>query len=122
MVDVKKKEAGNIGDLIGAGLCMIAMLILMMSCFSHMALLQKKVCLGQTARKYMLRMETVGFLESHKEEELTSELKALGISELSLEGTTTEPVSYGEEITLRIRGKLEGGIDVYETKTSTAKN
>lgn len=122
MADVKKKEAGNIGDLIGAGLCMIAMLILMMSCFSHMALLQKKVYLGQTARKYMLQMETVGFLESRKEEELTSELEELGISEISLEGTTIDPVSYGEEITLRIRGKLEGGIDVYETKTSTAKN
>ena len=122
MVDVKKKEAGNIGDLIGAGLCMIAMLILMMSCFSHMALLQKKVCLGQTARKYMLRMETVGFLESHKEEELTSELKALGISELSLEGTTTEPVSYGEEITLGTRGELEGGVEGYETETSAGRN
>lgn len=122
MVDLKKRQSGNIGDLLGAGLCMIAMLTLMMSCFTHMAILQKKVYLGQTARKYMLRMETVGYLESQKEKELRRELADLGITELSLEGTTTEPVPYGEVITLRIKGKLEDKMDVYETKTSTAKN
>lgn len=122
MVDLKKKQSGNIGDLLGTGLCMLAMLTLMMSCFAHMAILQKKVSMGQIARKYMLRMETVGYLEGQKETELRKELADLGITELSLEGTTTEPVSYGEVITLSIKGKLEDKMDVYETKTSTAKN
>lgn len=119
---LKKREQGSIGDLLGAGLCILAMLTIMMSFLNNMELIQKKAQTAQIARKYMLRMETCGYLEPEKEHDLTKELEQLGITNLSLEGTTKQAVTYGDIITLKIVGKLKGGYDIVEEKVSTAKN
>lgn len=116
-----KKEKGNAGDMLAACICMLAMTILMLNYMNHAGLIFQKAAIDQLARKYILRMETVGELSDSDRVTLLQELGALGAEEISLEGTSGR-VSYGETVELRIQGKLRGEYDFEERKVSTAKN
>lgn len=115
-------QEGSIGDLLSVGLCILAMLTVMMSFMDCMELIGRKTSAGQIARNYILRMETVGYLTQTDEETLREELVQNGITEIDLTGTSRERTSYGEEITLRIRGKIGGVYEFEELRRSTAKN
>ena len=81
-----------------------------------------KTEISQLARKYILRMETVGYLTTEDNTSLCQELSAAGVTEINLSGTTQSEVSYGVPITLQISGKLKGEYLFEEKRTSTAKN
>ncbi len=116
-----KKEEGNVGELVATGLCLLAMTILMFSYLNFVKVLQQKEQVSQMARKYILRMETVGMLTLEDELELQRELADVGVVELSLQGSTMWQVPYGEGIVLQIKGRLEGGYEFVEKRVSTAK-
>lgn len=116
-----KKEKGNVGELLSTGLCLLALTGLMLSYLSCVSVLQQKEQVGQIARKYILRMETLGMLTGEDEQSLLAELTDVGVSEADLQGSTTWQVPYGESIVLQIRGKLEGGYEFTEKRVSTAK-
>lgn len=117
-----KKEAGNVGDLMATGLCILAMTVVMMAYLGNARLIQQKTAVGQIARKYILRMETVGALSDADRIALCGELEAAGVTQLNLEGTTIWQVNYGEPIILQIRGKLENEYEFTEKRVSTAKH
>ena len=77
---------------------------------------------GQLARAYLLKMETVGYLEPAEQAHLTAELETAGLTEIDYEGSTLEPAGYGERIILQIHGKLGGHYEIREKRVSTAKN
>ena len=116
-----KKCRGNIGDLLAVGFCILAMTVVMMCYMENVSLIQQKTRVNQIARRYILRMETVGYLDVSDKGMLSRELEEAGVTELKLDGTTIQPVPYGELITLRIRGKLGGEYEVDEKRVSTAK-
>lgn len=116
-----KKEAGNIGDLMAACICMLLMTVLLIAYMDSVRLLDEKTEINQIARKYILRMETVGMLTESDRLLLSKELEAAGASDISLEGTTLERVGYGEEVVLKIRGKMRGIYVFDEKRMSTAK-
>lgn len=116
-----KKEGGNVGELLSAALCLLAMTVMLMSYMDCIQVIQQKLEISQVARQYILRMETVGSLSSPDYQKLCQELRNLGVDNLSLDGTTTRQVSYGEEIMLQIRGELSNGYEFSEKKVSTAK-
>ncbi len=116
-----KKEKGNIGDLMAAGICMLLMTVLLVTYMDSVRLVDEKTEINQIARKYILRMETVGMLTESDRLLLCRELETAGASEVSLEGTTLDRAGYGEEIVLRIRGKLRGIYGFEEKRVSTAK-
>ncbi|MCM1056590.1 MAG: hypothetical protein NC517_03160 [Firmicutes bacterium] len=116
-----KKERGSIGDLMAACICMLLMTLLLVSYMDSVRLVDEKTEINQIARKYILRMETVGMLTESDKRLLGRELEAAGASEISLEGTTLERVGYGEEIVLKIKGKLRGAYGFEEKRVSTAK-
>lgn len=118
----RKKRAGNIGEIMTSCFCILAMTVVVLSYFDHMQLIQMKTDVNQIARKYILRMETVGHLTSQDRTELISELQELGVTDVSLEGTTISEVTYGMPITLQIQGKLRGEYDFSEHRMSTSKN
>ena len=95
-------------------ICMLAMTVLMMAYMDNVGLISRKSAVGQLARKYSLRMET-------GRELLLWELESIGVTEISLEGTSGQ-VRYGEPIELRICGKLEEEYEFEEKRVSTAKN
>ncbi|MDR2042808.1 MAG: hypothetical protein LBQ15_00260 [Clostridium sp.] len=135
----RKKESGSIMDFLSAGMIVIAMSVLMMAYMNQLQLLNAKLEVGQLARKYILRMETVGFLTAHDKAALTRELEELGITEVDFSASTMSEQAYGSPITLRIQGMIPGremtveqglfsalfrrqGYPFHEIRVSTAKN
>lgn len=117
-----KKEEGSIGDLLAACICMLLMTVLLVVYMDNVRLIEEKTEINQIARKYILRMETVGMLTESDRILLGRELEAAGASAVSLEGTTLDRVGYGEEIVLKIKGKLRNLYGFEEKRVSTAKN
>jgi uncharacterized Rossmann fold enzyme len=100
---------------------MLAMTTLMLAYMGNVELVFKKAAVGQLARKYILRMETVGGLTDADRTALLQELEELGATEVTLEGTSVR-AAYGEPIELRIQGKLKEEYEFSEKRVSTAKN
>lgn len=117
-----RKREGNVGDLLITGICILAMTVVMLTYMDSVELLQQKSQVGQLARKYILRMETVGYLTAEDKTALTQALFDLGVTEIDYADTTLSQVSFGEPITLRIRGNLKGEYAFEEHRASTAKN
>lgn len=117
-----RKQKGNIADLMVTGLCILAMTVVMLSYMENVALIHQKARVSQLARKYILRMETVGYLTASDKVTLCQELDGMGVTEINLDGSTVNEVSYGAPITLHINGRLEGTYAFEEKRVSTAKN
>lgn len=105
-----------------AGLCMLAMTVVMLAYMESSRMIQQKTAVGQIARKYILRMETVGTLTDADRTALCGELEAAGITQIILDGSTTWQVDYGEPVVLQIRGTLGSGHEFTEKRVSTAKH
>ncbi|MBO5336922.1 MAG: hypothetical protein J6A94_07335 [Lachnospiraceae bacterium] len=116
------RQRGNVGNLMITGICMLAMTVVMLAYFDNVELLHQKDEMGQLARKYILKMETTGYLTVEDMLLLTDELEAMGVTEIQYGGTTVNAVPYGEAITLQIQGKLRGEYDCSEKRVSTAKH
>ncbi len=117
-----KREKGNVGELITSGICLLAMTVVMLVYIENAGLIQQKTQVSQIARKYILRMETVGMLSNADRAALCGELEAAGAEKLKFDGTTLSQVNYGEEIVLRIQGELSNGYAFTEKRVSTAKH
>lgn len=104
------------------GIFVLCMVVVMLSFLDNMKLIQQKAEVDQLARRYILRMETVGGLLTEDREQLVAELNALGVSAVDLSGTTMEEAEYGSTIELRISGLLGGRYEIEETRVSTAKH
>lgn len=117
-----RKQKGTIGDLMITGICILAMTVVMLSYVENVSLLHQKTEVSQLARKYILRMETVGYLMPDDKNALCGELENMGVTEICLEGTTLNTTAYGSPITLYIQGKLEGNYEFTEKRVSTSKN
>lgn len=116
-----KREAGSVGDFMAACICMLMMSALLLSYMDSIRLIDRKTEINQIARKYILKMETVGMLTEPDKSALLEELAAAGASEVRLEGTTVQRVGYGNAIVLHISGKLGGTYEFDEKRVSTAK-
>ena len=116
------KEKGNVGDLVATGFCILAMTALMFNYLDNISLISQKMEVNQIARKYILRMETMGLLTDEDRVELCEELAAAGVTGLSLDGTTTVLVGYGEPLVLQMQGKLKEDYAFTEKRVSTAKH
>ena len=99
----KKKGLGNMLS------CMVGMLFLFIVVFLGMDIygrLNLAISKLRIERKYMLIMETDGCLTQDRQEQLTEELKQLGVSGISYTGTTLTPADYGCEVVLSVRGTI----------------
>lgn len=117
-----KGQRGSIGDLMTSGLCLLAMTVVMVTYLGSAALIRQKTEISQIARKYILRMETVGMLTEEDRAALCRELEEAGAVEIRLDGTTLWQVNYGEPIILQIEGRLNGEYEFTEKRVSTAKH
>lgn len=126
-------------DLVTIGITILAMTIVVMFYLQCTEMMLKKLEISQVIRKYILKMETEGYLTEVNKTNLLQELGALGMEGIELNGSTTQPVTYGDTIVLKIKGNLkvnmlkdeekiwnEGWgtqqVSLQETRVSTAKN
>ncbi len=136
---MKKKNRGNIMNLLTIGVTILAMTIVVIVYLQCTELMIKKLEVSQISRKYILKMETEGYLSQENKDKMLMELKELEVMNVDVSGTTLYPVHYGDTITLKIKGKLKrsmltseeelwnggfstGWVSLEETRTSTAKN
>lgn len=133
------KSKGSILDFLSILLMILGMSIVVMAYLECTNLMMKKLEIGQISRKYILKMESDGYLKEPEKESLLQELKNAGMSGIDISGTTLQPVAYGEEVYLKIEGTVEGKVlktseemwregfekgifHVEEERMSTAKN
>lgn len=65
-----------------------------------------KTEIDMIAREYILKMETTGYLTSEYQADLLDELNEYNWANVSIDGTTTSQVNYGDTIILHISGDL----------------
>lgn len=126
-------------DLVTIGITILAMTIVVMVYLECTELMLKKLEVSQVSRKYILKMETEGYLSQENKSLMLTELNNLGLQNIDVSGTTLYPVDYGDTITLEIKGGFkrnlltreeelwDGGFSIYwvpleEVRMSTAKN
>lgn len=118
----QKKDCGNVGDILITCVLLLAMAAAMLLFQDYIKMIQQKQEIDQLARGYLLRMETTGGLSAEEGEKLVSEVESLGVTDVTLEGTTYGVNGYGQRIVLRIQGKIGGEYEFVTQKISTAKN
>lgn len=126
-------------DFLTILITVLGMSVLVMAYVECTGLLMKKLEVGQLSRKYILKMETEGYLTASNKASLLAELQEMGMKGIDLTGTTLQPVTYGDSVYLKIRGKINGRVvgaldeiwedgfvlkqfNLEESRMSTAKN
>lgn len=134
-----KKKQGNIMDFLTILITITAMSFLVTAYLECTNIMMKKMEISQISRKYILKMETDGYLTEPTRNELVRELSEAGLQQIDISGTTLHPVSYGDAIYLKVTGNIQGRVvnvgdemwnkgflstlfKVVEEKVSTAKN
>jgi hypothetical protein len=131
----KKKAVGNMLSCMLGMLFLFIVMYLGLDIYARLNLAIKKIGIE---RKYMLYMETQGYLAPERKEALASELTAIGVENISFSGSTLAPISYGQEVVLSVTGTIrtnavvgitrqfsfirEGGSNFKIYRKSTAKN
>lgn len=78
-----------------------------------MDVLRTREAINQTARAYLLEMETIGYLPDSSARVLEKSLEEdCGLAEVSFAGTTILPASYGDKIQIVIEGSLKPDLQV----------
>lgn len=95
-------------DIFSIFIMILAITVIMMGYMNNLQLVNQKQEISQLTRKYVLRMETVGYLTYADRTALLNGLTNLGCLDVTLTGTTLTKVKYGEEITLSVKGKVKG--------------
>lgn len=119
---IKRQDKGSVADIMVTGIFVLAMMVVMLSFFENLKLIHQKTEVDQIARRYILRMETVGGLTAEDEVMLREELQSFGVTDVDLAGTTMGSAGYGAPIRLRIAGVLGGTNEFEEVRVSTAKH
>lgn len=107
---MRGKQEASILDFLSVCICILAMSIVLTAYLSCTDLLSRKGQVSQVARRYILKMETVGCLTEGDKNAMLAELQTIGLQGIDLTGSTTAPVEYGDAVILQIRGKLRGRI------------
>lgn len=106
MIEVlkKKKKASMIENMLVMMINMVIMCAFLVIIFGAFSSISDKWGMRQTAREYMLIMETEGYLPAADQTALIAELESYGLYNISLSGTTMREVNYGDRIYLKISG------------------
>lgn len=87
-------------------ICIMAMALICLYNISSTGILNSKSDVNMIMRKYIIRMESNGYLTADDESELMEELKDVGMTNIDLSGTTLSEVEYGETVYLYVKGDI----------------
>ena len=112
MIEVlkKKEQASMIENMLVMMINMVVMCAFLVIIFGAFSGISDKWGMRQTAREYMLIMETEGYLPAADQTALIAELESYGLYNISLSGTTMREVNYGDRIYLKISGTYNENI------------
>lgn len=95
IISCKKSGVGNMLS------CMLGILFLFMVIYLGVdmyARMNIAINKSRIERKYILYMETYGYLTPEKMDRLTKELSDMGVSDISYAGTTMNMAGYGQRL------------------------
>ena len=101
-----KKRKGSIVDILPSMIMVIAAVMLIMVFFDLYQILSLNEDVKQIARKYMLTMETMGYLDPANQTTLVQELSDLQVTDIDLTGSTMSDAEYGNAVYLQISCKI----------------
>lgn len=104
---MRKKDSGFAEKLLPVLLSTGMVFGLVLISGQLMEVLRIREQLNQTARAYLLEMETMGHLENTRMTALRNTLEQEGLTDINFSGTTIMPVDYGDNIQLVIEGNLK---------------
>lgn len=103
---IEKKECGG-STYVATMISIFIIVLLFLALFLNYAQVQTQNRIERTYRKYLLKMETEGYLTSAESGALIAELTALGVKNIDLSGSSLSPVGYGQEVVLHIVGDVD---------------
>lgn len=103
---MKKKDLGFVERLLPVLISTGMVFGLVLCSGSMLEILRTREKMNQVARAYLLEMETVGYLTSERAQTMRTSLQECGLQDISLSGTTLNPVSYGNRIQIEVTGKM----------------
>lgn len=101
------KSDGSIIDSFSSIFVVVVIALMLVFYIGMMQNVGKKDTVNRIARKYMLQMETQGYLDGSSQGSLKAELAQAGMKTVNLSGTTSSRANYGQPIYLKITGPLE---------------
>ncbi|MDB2104989.1 MULTISPECIES: hypothetical protein [Clostridium] len=110
-----KKKDGKVDNYIVLTICLVVIFIAIIISAYNFSDMEKKSKIDRVGRNYIMQMESKGYLSSTDEQELIKELKKLGVTNISTAGTTKTKVDYGEDIFLKVSGKVN--INTFKVKS-----
>jgi hypothetical protein len=131
-----KKARGDVSQYLATLIGVLVILAISLAAVNYMGVTVKYITANQIARKYMLRIESDGYLSPANQDRLVNELTETGLSSVNLQGTTVSAVGNGGDVFLTIafdqnirKLTLEGAVfsfrDVRQrvviTRSSTSK-
>lgn len=137
---IMKKRKGNVVDILPSIVMILAAILLIGVFINLYGVIALNEEVKQLSRKYMLTMETMGYLDGANRTMLEQELSALHVTDIDLSGSTMSDAGYGNTIILNISCRLpaenlnmagsdmlayffeDGSIPVSSRRMSTAKN
>lgn len=103
----KKKTGDIITNFATPLITLVVISVLLISFLSATRENKRMNDLDLIGRKFILHMETDGFLTNENENMIISRLESIGAKNISLSGTTKNSTSYGSEINLMISCDIE---------------
>lgn len=98
---LKKKEKGNMGDILSFGVFLVFYMILMMAVVNFMAVLNFKDSCDQIARRYIVYMETKGTANKNEIMEAYTDA-GYTPTVVSVNNGAANPVPFGNKVSLSI--------------------
>lgn len=107
MQKLKRDNGSTASSILPNFFCIVVVLVFVMLFTSWVANVDRRENLNQICRKYILQMETTGYLTTEMANNLTNELMTAGMTSVTIESDTTrEQVDFGADIFLKISGTM----------------
>ncbi|ERI90705.1 hypothetical protein HMPREF1982_03743 [Clostridiales bacterium oral taxon 876 str. F0540] len=97
-----RKKKGEIDQYVIIVLGILSFFIITIASLNYVGSTDKYITANQIARKYVLKIESKGYLTPENAAKLRSELTNQGFSNIDLTGTTMSEVKNGEDVFLFI--------------------
>ncbi|MBE5936526.1 MAG: hypothetical protein E7265_00675 [Lachnospiraceae bacterium] len=101
----KTRKEGSIFKMFPILLGISAITVLALMFFGFMKDMDVREQASFVAREYMLKMESIGYLDNYNCNMLINDLQEIGVENINLTGSTIQDVGYGNEIVLVINAK-----------------
>ena len=96
------RRKGNIENIIYSLICITTCFVIITMGINYIGAAKEYLDANQIARKYVLKMETAGYLSSAVSIELLQEMHNKGFSNISVAGSTTSRGNFGDDVILQI--------------------